>query len=341
MTSVAAPRLRRLLISLALGLLAGFHAWTWHTQSDAPRDLGQVWFAARALLDGVDPYQVIGPGRAFEWVNGFYYPLPAAVALVPLTPLPQVWAEAVFVAVAGACFAWALMAHGYAPLLGFASASMIASVEMVQWAPLLSAALAITPLAALYVAKPTIGFALFVARPSWWAIGGGVVLLSLAFLAQPGWLASWKQTLTETSLSRATKIPYAPPITMPGGVLALLALVRWRRPEARLVAALACVPQTMYVYETVPLLLVPRTFRESYIMLGLTFAAAAGGLYAGHGLPLADRIDVSGRWIVWCLYLPATLMVLRRPNEGPMPARLERAIARWPTWLRGRSVARA
>jgi hypothetical protein len=50
----------------------------------------------------------------------------------------------------------------------------------------------------------------------------------------------------------------------------------------------------------------------------------------------------NGLAIVIGLYLPALWMILRRPNEGAVPAWLERASAVLPGWLRGRaSVAEA
>jgi hypothetical protein len=44
-----------------------------------------------------------------------------------------------------------------------------------------------------------------------------------------------------------------------------------------------------------------------------------------------------GKMYTLLLYIPLTLMVLTRPNEGRIPAWLERRIARWPSWLRGMS----
>ena len=35
------------------------------------------------------------------------------------------------------------------------------------------------------------------------------------------------------------------------------------------------------------------------------------------------------------VYLPAAILVLRRPNRGPLPERLERLAQRLPRWLRG------
>ena len=44
---------------------------------------------------------------------------------------------------------------------------------------------------------------------------------------------------------------------------------------------------------------------------------------------------LSGKLIVWLLYLPCVAMVLRRPNEGVVPAWLDARLAALPRWLRG------
>ena len=60
----------------------------------APRwiltDIDQVWFAAQAILDGRNPYPLIGPGREFEGPWPLYYPLMAPLSqynLVTVFPL--------------------------------------------------------------------------------------------------------------------------------------------------------------------------------------------------------------------------------------------------------------
>jgi hypothetical protein len=110
-----------------------------------------------------------------------------------------------------------------------------------------------TALGFLFVAKPTIGAAMFAARPSWWPIVGAVILCAIAFIVQPTWVMDWRDAVVRTR----HKWLFVAPITYPGGVIVLLALLRWRRPEARLIAALASVPQTTALYEGVPLFLVP------------------------------------------------------------------------------------
>ena len=215
-------------------------------------------------------------------------------------------------------------------LLAFLSAPVVFAAEVVQWSPLLAAATVLTPLGVLFIAKPTIGAAMFAARPSWWAVAGAVLLLAVSFALEPHWITGWRAALATQREVHAHVYPYIAPVTQPGVVLALACLLRWRRPEARMVAVLACVPQTPMMYEIVPLMLVPRTTGEAGLLFGLSYVAMM--IVAVEATPWPWRIALL------LLYLPATLMVLRRPNEGPVPAWLERRIVRWPLSLRGARV---
>jgi hypothetical protein len=342
MASDAAPRARvsnanRLLLSILLGVVAGGVTAQSNLTRAWPRDFTQVWFAARSLLSRVDPYPLVGPHGALDWQYPLLYPLTAAVAAIPLTPFPAPIACVMFSALGGAAFAWALMEHGYAPLFGFFGASLRFAAETAQWSPLLAAAVVVPPLAILYAAKPTISVALFAARPSWWPIVGGLVLSAIAFAIQPHWVASWLDAIARNDRAWLPDVPYRAPIMLPGGVLALACLARWRRPEARLVAALACIPQTPMLYETVPLFLVPRSFRETAILVALSYGVF---VWVEAHLPVsrsaAQYLAVSGPAIALLLFVPTTIMVLRRPNEGAIPPWLERAISGWPRWARGR-----
>jgi hypothetical protein len=324
----------RLLISVGCGVLAGLRTYLISDTAARPRDFGQIWYAARALLSGADPYALIGPGRQFDWPAPFFYPLTAGVVALPLAPLPATWAPVVFTTIACACFAWALMEHGYAPLLGFLSAAVVFAAELAQWSPLLAAATVITPLSVIYVAKPTIGAAMFAARPSLWAITGGLALMGVSFALQPHWLSGWRTALAQQSIPLVDVYPYVAPVTSWGGAIAIMCVLRWRRPEARLVAALACVPQTPMLYETVPLFLVPRTAVESGALVVFSFVAMTLGAVGAH----SDPATSARTWnlALLMLYAPATIMVLRRPNSGALPQWLENRIpALWPNWLRG------
>src|SRR6476619_7094140 len=115
------PTGQRAAVAVLCGLLAALVTIQKNLREPTPRDFEQVWFAARAILAGADPYAQIGPGLAFNWPFPLVYPLPAAVIATPLAPLSAQVATALFSALAGAAFAWALMEHGYGPLFGFFS----------------------------------------------------------------------------------------------------------------------------------------------------------------------------------------------------------------------------
>lgn len=321
------PPRRRLTISLALACVAGAVTVQSNLTLGWHRDFGQAWFAARAVLHGDNPYALVGPGLAYDWPWPLIYPLTTAIAAIPFAALAEPLAVVLFSMVGGGAFAWALMEFGYAPLFGFVGGSLRFAAETAQWSPIMAASVVITPLAFFLVAKPTIGLAMFIARPSWWAVAGGVVLGGIALALQPQWISEWLNAIALNNQAWAPVRPYRPPIFYPGGIVALLCLTRWRRPEARLVAAMACVPHTSVLYEAVPLFLVPRTFYETAALVALS--------YTQHFLTMpqymaawALAVEDSGRGMALLLYIPVTIMVLRRPNEGALPARVERCLDR-------------
>jgi hypothetical protein len=88
------------------------------------------------------------------------------------------------------------MRCGYPPLLEMASVSMFGAVKSVQWSPLWRASVVLASLGVFAVAKPTIGAAMFVARPNRWTLVGGALLLALAFGSQPGGFTAWRSGFT-------------------------------------------------------------------------------------------------------------------------------------------------
>jgi hypothetical protein len=326
---------KRLIVCVLLAIF--FAHWSQYQALRRPihSDLGQVWFAARAVLHGQNPYALIGPGRAFEWQAPLLYPLPAALVALPIAPLSEAWAVTAFMAVGVFGLCWALTEYGYGPLWGLASVCMYQVVEITQWAPMLATAYIFAPFSAILIAKPTIGTVVFAAKPSRWAILGGAFFILLAFVLQPHWVPAWRQALQSASVGAGKAFPYTAPVMYPGDVLALLALLRWRRPEARLLAALAVVPQTTLPYEGLLLFLIPRGWKQALSLAALSWANV---VFVSHVMRppniLTDRILAFGPTMTVFLYLPCTLMVLRRPNEGSVPAWF-----RLPAWQR--SVADA
>jgi len=327
------PTPHRVVIALMLGIVGGQFAWFMASHVDVPRDLVQFWYAARVLIHGGDPYAAIGPGRALNYPFPLVYPLQTTIAILPFAGLPFAWACGLFFGLASFAFAWALMEHGYWPLVAFLSICFWHAAGAVQWSPLLAASLVITPLAILLVAKPTVGLAYFVARPSWYAVGGAVALTIAAFALDPQWFPQWREAV-HRALAQASGFPYHAPLLMPGGVLVLAACTRWRRGEARLLVALACIPHTTLPYELLPLFLIPRGWRQCVALAGLSnlmwwLTPRSPEFYA--------TVLAYTRAAVPCMYLPCTLMLLRRPNEGALPAWLETRLAMFPAWFRGRA----
>jgi len=326
----------RIVLAALCGLLAGMVTFQKNVREPTPRDFEQIWFAARAILAGNNPYRQVGPGLAVDWPFPLLYPLPAGVIGIPFAPLSIHAATVLFSVIGGALLAWALMEHGYGTLFGFFSMPVRAAFESVQWSPVLASAMVIAPLSLVLVAKPTVGGAIFFARPSRWAFAGAALFGGIAFALQPGWVSDWLDAIARNEAIWAPTTPYRAPITFVGGPLVLLCLLRWRRPEARLVAAMVCVPQTLVLYEAVPLMLVPRTFWQSVALVAASYVGHAWvRIHLPPGYHERLSYELVGRAMVWSLYLPCTLLVLRRRNEGPLPAWLERRIDSWPEWLRG------
>jgi hypothetical protein len=194
------------------------------------------------------------------------------------------------------------------------SASLLNAVAQGQWSPLLVAAAVLPWLGFVWTAKPTIGGALFAGYPSRAASWGAVTMVLVSVLAWPTWPGEWLNAVRHAEHLR-------PLVARPGGALLLLALFRWREPEARLLAALACVPQTAGLYESLPLFLIPRDKGEGYLLAALSYVPAFElwvlNPHAASG-PLESVIEAKWPLLFLSLYLPALVMVLRRRNsKGP------------------------
>jgi hypothetical protein len=242
------------------------------------------------------------------------------LVVAPLGLLP-LWAAKVAFAWAGT-FLLSLAAFRYGrglPAVLF-SASFLSALMQGQWSPLLTPGAVLPWLGALWITKPSIGLALAVTYPSRRAAIGAAVLLIASLVVRPAWPAEWLESLRATNhLILALQ---------PGGVLLLLSLLRWRRPEGRLLAAFACVPQTPALYETIPLFLIPRTRWGGYLLALLSLAATA---YMRTVTPLDSSMRIEDslvqRWPIMLgfMYLPALLLVLLPDLED----RLERRLGVW------------
>jgi len=302
---------------LLAALASGAVCWAaYRLPPPSTSDFELVWVGARALISWLDPYVVVPPATTHY---PLYYPLTAIVVGLPLTPLPLEWARVVWAVLSGAAFAFAAFRYGRGLPAALLSANFLNAIVQGQWSPLLVAGTVLPALAWLLAAKPSIGAALFAARPSAQAVVGGLVLLALSVALDPAWPAHW--------LASVRASVHVAPVVSPGGIILLLALVRWRRPEARLLVVLACVPQIIGLYDTLPLFLIPRTRWQGYALAGLSYVAAFGQVMVVPrmpGMPLETVLAARWPFIFCCLYLPALVMVLLpepAPKPAPLPAR--------------------
>jgi hypothetical protein len=269
-------------------------------------DFAQVWAAAGGWWAGVDPYAVVGPGRAFEWEFPLLYPMPAVLVGVPFAALPQHVAEGVFPALGVALYVLVTR-----PVAWWALASLMLPGVIVtsQWAPLL-AATALMPWAAGFLAcKPTIGGALFLAAPSRVGAVSIAAVLAVSVALEPSWPWTW------LSILRAGSGHLVAPVRWWGGPLLLLALLRWRDWRARLLVLMALVPQNGAPYEAWTLFLIPRTHREGALLAGLSWLIL---LSNGSQIP-------TGQAMTWLCYLPCLAMLF----QPEIAARIHQFRNRW------------
>lgn len=302
----------RIALALTAGLACAAYAdWFRPRRGEVPSDFIQPYRAAQALRQSENPYAQIGPGLPVEHQFPLIYPLTAAVIAAPFTVLDERAADALFVALGAVLLAWALTVHTLRnpQLLVFLSFPMAVAAQTVQWSPLLTAAAVMPWLGFLYAGKPSIALALWLAYPSRRALALAVGFVALTTMVWPWWVADWVSRLPAAQHMSA-------PVMRWGGPLLLLGLLRWRRPEARLVVVLSCIPQTPVMYETVPLFLVVRNLDEAILLL-LAMLAMVPVASALQHLPYNDWMAANGQWMIWFAYLPALLIVLRRPNIAP------------------------
>jgi len=308
-----------LLVAFASVGLVTWYAAGRHYQAD----FDGFFAGAVALRRGLNPYETVGPGHAVEWWTPLYYPAPALVLLLPLTPLSLEVARCVFVGLSTFILGYAL-ARQSSPWLFMmlASQAYISCVALGQWSILLLAAFYLPWLRGISVAKPNLSLPLLASseanRNLVSFIVGVALMVGLAFMSRPSWFGEWRHVIVDLPLQRSA-------IFLPGGIIILASLLRWRRPEARYLAALALVPQTPGLYSDLLLFAVPRGKWEVAILALLSHVAYHVSALNVAGTA-ADRLARYGALTVPILMLPCLIMVLRRPNAGEIPAWIDRLI---------------
>lgn len=302
----------RVITAIAVAVVSA--VWVWqvgHIPGSQRADFDQIWFAASMLWHGRDPYPLIGPGRTFEYQWQFYYPLTAPVVVAPLGLLPLLVARMLFAAITGGLLAYLVLRDGWFRLLIFLSRSYTLHLNLLQWSVLLTCALYLPTIGFFASAKPNMGATIFAGlqtkRTAYRYAALSLIPVAISFLLQPGWVTEWVAALR-------TSQHFAPPILLPGGAILLLALLRWRRWEARVLLAMACIPATPGAMTLLPLLLIPKTWRATLALSVSTWAAVfLAPFLLSATTPFPELIHQLGTIAFVFTLLPTLFLVLRLP----------------------------
>lgn len=311
------------LVAVSVGAVAAAYCFVVMTARNEARvadDFTWQWLAARALIGGDNPYAVIQTGGAYALNAPYVYPLTAAVGTIPFAAfLSAVVAATMFVGISATLLAWATSREGYQRFPIFLSVPFLWSCTSGQFAPIITASALLPAIAWVAPLKPNLGLAALAYRPSKAGLLGSAAFVAVSLIFNPSWPREWLDILPQ-------RIPgaYRVPLSIGLGPVILLGLLRWRRPEARLLLMLSILPQTFLFYDQLLLWLVPKTFLESAVLTILSIGAIN---LANAGLPPSADVhqvgDAYAPLILAMLYLPCLVMVLRRSNEGAAPAWLE------------------
>jgi hypothetical protein len=298
-TKSAAVRLRPLFLVLALGFVLGFrlllHVWT----PDRSSDFDLLYNAAARLIRGENPYPI-----ETQW---FSYPLPAVLLAVPFTAIPLGAARLIFDILVGWAFVFALWrCRGTFALLAVLSGAYLFAMLNSQTTPLMVAASLVPALGFLLAVKPNTSASLWLARPSRMAVLGVSAFLLLSLVVLPSWPGDWWLALQQDNTD------LVPPVFRPFGLVLLLAALRWRSPEGRLLLAIAFIPQNTLPHELVSLALIPANLVEMGIYVAgswIAVAAAADRMHLGPGI--GEWAAASWPATLGAVYLPMLYLVLR------------------------------
>lgn len=340
----------RLVLALLVGMIAGVYVWHAHAAllvHDTVPDSLFLWRAARILLVGGDPFPVealnlMPPGETdlLAWrtkLEPLYYPMPALLLWLPFATDEFLTGSALFCGVGAALFAFAISRRGLHRLWLCGSVPFIVVLHFGQWGTFVTAAALIPVLGFLTVAKPNIGLPVVLAHPTRAVLVGCVAFVALSLAFGTEWIFAWLRNVTGPFGRSA---PHPLPLLQPDslGFLLSLALLRWRRVEARLLFCMACVPQLPFWADQLVLATVPESRREviwTVVGGGLAFAA-----YQVFAPKVELYVPVMQPYALIATYLPALVIIMRRPNVGGMPALVERSVRYLPARLRGSATER-
>ena len=269
------------------------------------------------MAHGQNPYIAIRGIDLGILPRALYYPATAGVLAMPFILLPALTAATIFSGLGIAVLAYAVTRSAWWPLLAVCSAQAFVAASVGQWSPLLTATVFAPSMLWLAVGKPTLGPALLAYltfdRATWRQILISTVLAIAVFLVSLAIVPSWPYDLLTTTRTTPAMGIYRLPIAEPLGFVISLALLRWRTGEGRLLLAMACVPQSPFFYDQLPLLLVARTRAELlFLVTASWFSYLVCASTEWHVSSWRELSDFRFPYVMFGLYFPALLLVLFR-----------------------------
>lgn len=307
-------RRTRFLLALVLGAAAGLFAGAMAARRGAVPDLLYPLTAARHLLDGVSPYTAM-PGSAGApppYDEPFFYPLTTVIALIPLARLATPLAVGLFFGLSTALLAFVITREALWRVHIFASAPFVVAASLGQFSPLVTVAALVPWAGALCTLKPNLGLAILLRQPSRALLLSCAAFGLLSLAISPHWLTEWLGGLQgEAGRGRVHEIP----LLQPAGFVLLVSLLAVRRTDGRLLAAMSLLPQALFFYDQLPLLLSARTRRQS---IALTACGQVGMIAWWLASAPGDPVVRSAYPFVFaCTYVPALVVVLLNAKRAP------------------------
>jgi hypothetical protein len=306
------PRTWSLALAAMVACVAAFIAAP-GTNPGAPisTDIDQLWYAARALINGGNPYDAIGPGTAVDFTYRLMYPLPAVLAAVPFAWFPIEVLRATVAASSVGLLSYWIARTDPRGLVILLSRSLYLNITLVSWTPLLMLMWWWPKASALVAIKPTVGVAMLAGvRKYREALPGlliAAVVTAFCFVIRPSWVSDWLQATQSGPTTR-------PWILTPWAFLVLLALLYPGRWQSRFLVAFMLVPQTPHTIAGLPLVLLPTTLLARLVIALLTYLP--GFILVRE--PFGSRLDsldsmhsMLATIVLWTVIIPTLAFVLR------------------------------
>ena len=271
------------------------------------KDFSWPWRAARVILEGHNPYDVIRATGPYPFNTGLFYPLPAAIAAMPFAPLKPAIAGALFFGLSSGLLAFGLTKtrSDLSKLPLFLSAPFCMAGVLAQWAPLMTATALLPAFQFLAVCKPNLGLACWTYRPTLGGVAAGVLFIALTLLIVPSWPFDWREAL------QAAPRYKGPLFRGATGLILLAGAIAWKRREGRLFLAMSVLPQLSLFYDQLPLWLIPQTVWRSALLSALSWVAW-WQWYPSRAL--AASVAIAAPWVFWLIYVPVLAILVLPPG---------------------------